>query len=82
MSDCPPILPELHMNAIGFALEGNESVSKTISESYQHDEQLYPIIQRMQSDPVDSLYERYYWNEQSQYLYLRASPNNCLCVPM
>ena len=79
--DCPPILPAPHLNTIEFALELSDRVAEMISEAYQNDEQLSPIIQRLRGDSSDNLHERYYWDEESRYLYLRAAPNNRLCVP-
>ena len=56
-------------------------VAEMISEAYQNDEQLFPIIQRLRGNSSDNLNERYYWDEESRYLYLRAASNNRLCVP-
>ena len=74
--DCPPILPAPHLNMIEFALELSDSVAEMISEAYQNDEKLSPKNQRLRGDSSDNLHERYYWEEESRYLYLRAAPNN------
>ena len=71
----------IQVNAIEYALESAPEVARAVASGYEFDKDLAPIIQRLKNDPQDSLHERYYWDKQSGHLYLRASPNNRLCIP-
>ena len=59
----------------------NDDVSNTISDAYQRDKELTPIIERLKHSLRDNLHGRYYWDESTDRLYLKASPNNRLCIP-
>ena len=69
------------LNAIEYALAMNDDVSNTISDAYQRDKELTPIIERLKHSLRDNLHDRYYWDESTDRLYLKASPNNRLCIP-
>ena len=59
----------------------NDDVFNTISDAYQRDKDLSPIIERLKHSLRDNLHDRYYWDESTDRLYLKASPNNRLCIP-
>ena len=69
------------VNAIEYALETHPELARSISAGYRSDKELAPIIERLKKTAQDNLHERYYWDEQSGHLYLRAMPNNRLCIP-
>ena len=69
------------VNAVEYALAVNEQVAKTIADAYSRDKELSPIIHRLQRSGRDNMHDLYLWDEHSNHLYLRSSPNNLLCVP-
>ena len=71
----------IQVNAIEYALESAPEVARAVASGYEFDKDLATITQRLKNDPQDGLHERYYWDKPSGHLYLRASPNNRLCIP-
>ena len=72
---------ESQLNAIEYALELNKDVANIISRSYSHDKELSPIIKKLSCSDHSNLHERYCWDKEARYLYLRAAPSNRLCIP-
>ena len=68
-------------NALEFALAIDDQFSKTVVEAYQHDAELWPIIQTMRRSPSDNVHQAYLWDGDAHHLYLPSSPSNRLCVP-
>ena len=71
---------EAQVNALEYALEINADLAQTIMADYVTDKDLFPIIEKMKRSSDDNLHERYCLDESGR-LYLKAEPNNRLCVP-
>ena len=74
-------MPVAMVNAIEYSLELNPEISREISAGYGRDKDLAPIIRRLRRTQEDNLHDQYYLDEGSGHLFLRASPNDRLCVP-
>ena len=68
------------INAIEYTLELNKSITRCIAEAYPKDNELYPTIRKLKCFPKDGFHDRYCL-EKSDCLFLKASPNNRLCIP-
>ena len=80
-SSCANMDTKPQINAFEFALELCADIADIISESYPQDKELLPITQKLNDKPNDGLRDRYHIDKHSGHLYLKATPNNRLCIP-
>ena len=73
--------PEARLNAIEYTLEVNDDIANMILDSYAVDPELSVVMERMKRPDSDNVHSQYFIDNDSGFLYLKASPSNRLCIP-
>lgn len=73
--------PDLELNGIEYSLDIHPDTATAISAGYSEDQEMAPIIERLETSSKDAMHDRYVWNAVDRRLYLTSGGETRLCIP-